>query len=154
MVSNGLVKCFQMIRKKKIWILNSSIVHVRFKTRFFSLYFENHCTFTKPDNFCNPNIFSKFEFFTLICPPIIFVQSSKLTRHMKTHGTTRDHQYRCEICNVPFAVFSTLEKHMKKEHSGLFWFLIGCCIRAFIWLAIIWIPHKPIRWRLDTVNSQ
>ena len=36
---------------------------------------------------------------------------------MKTHGTTRDHQYRCEICNVPFAVFSTLEKHMKKEHS-------------------------------------
>jgi len=44
-------------------------------------------------------------------------QSSKLTRHMKTHGTTRDHQYRCEICNVPFAVFSTLEKHMKKEHS-------------------------------------
>lgn len=44
-------------------------------------------------------------------------QSSKLTRHMKTHGTSRDHQYRCEICNVPFAVFSTLEKHMKKEHS-------------------------------------
>ena len=44
-------------------------------------------------------------------------QSSKLTRHMKTHGTSRDHQYRCEICNVPFAVYSTLEKHMKKEHS-------------------------------------
>ena len=36
---------------------------------------------------------------------------------MKTHGTSRDHQYRCEICNVPFAVYSTLEKHMKKEHS-------------------------------------
>ena len=36
---------------------------------------------------------------------------------MKTHGNPRDHQYRCEICNVPFAVFSTLEKHMKKEHS-------------------------------------
>ena len=48
---------------------------------------------------------------------------------MKTHGTTRDHQYRCEICNVPFAVFSTLEKHMKKEHSGLFR-LVDC----FDWL--------------------
>ena len=36
---------------------------------------------------------------------------------MKTHGTSRDHQYMCEVCNVPFAVFSTLEKHMKKEHS-------------------------------------
>ena len=54
-------------------------------------------------------------------------QSSKLTRHMKTHGTTRDHQYRCEICNVPFAVFSTLEKHMKKEHSGSCSFPIGFC---------------------------
>ena len=44
-------------------------------------------------------------------------QSSKLTRHMKTHGTSREHQHKCEICGVPFAVFSTLEKHMKKEHA-------------------------------------
>jgi len=46
-----------------------------------------------------------------------FSQSSKLTRHMKTHGTSREHQHKCDICGVPFAVFSTLEKHMKKEHA-------------------------------------
>ena len=66
-------------------------------------------------------------------------QSSKLTRHMKTHGTTRDHQYRCEICNVPFAVFSTLEKHMKKEHSG------SCCLP-------IGFCFEPMRVRARNLN--
>nr|8DTU_C Chain C, B-cell lymphoma/leukemia 11A [Homo sapiens] len=25
--------------------------------------------------------------------------------------------YKCEICKMPFSVYSTLEKHMKKWHS-------------------------------------
>jgi hypothetical protein len=36
---------------------------------------------------------------------------------MKTHGTGQESQHKCDICGVPFAVFSTLEKHMKKEHA-------------------------------------
>ena len=36
---------------------------------------------------------------------------------MKTHGTGKEHQHKCDICGVPFAVYSTLEKHMKKEHA-------------------------------------
>ncbi|OQV20900.1 putative B-cell lymphoma/leukemia 11A [Hypsibius exemplaris] len=41
-------------------------------------------------------------------------QSSKLTRHMKTHGTAGKDIYRCIFCNVPFTVAFTLEKHMRK----------------------------------------
>ncbi|KAK3094033.1 hypothetical protein FSP39_023204 [Pinctada imbricata] len=41
-------------------------------------------------------------------------QSSKLTRHMKTHGRVGKDVYRCKFCNMPFSVASTLEKHMRK----------------------------------------
>ncbi|TNN27132.1 B-cell lymphoma/leukemia 11B [Liparis tanakae] len=44
-------------------------------------------------------------------------QSSKLTRHMKTHGQHGKEVYRCDICHMPFSVYSTLEKHMKKWHG-------------------------------------
>nr|XP_014350470.1 PREDICTED: B-cell lymphoma/leukemia 11A-like [Latimeria chalumnae] len=45
-------------------------------------------------------------------------QSSKLTRHMKTHLQSGRAAYRCEVCNIPFSVYSTLERHKKKSHSG------------------------------------
>ncbi|XP_077537161.1 BCL11 transcription factor chronophage isoform X4 [Haemaphysalis longicornis] len=41
-------------------------------------------------------------------------QSSKLTRHMKTHGRVGKDVYRCRFCDMPFSVPSTLEKHMRK----------------------------------------
>ena len=41
-------------------------------------------------------------------------QSSKLTRHMKTHGRMGKDVYKCKFCNMPFSVPSTLEKHMRK----------------------------------------
>lgn len=41
-------------------------------------------------------------------------QSSKLTRHMKTHGRVGKDVYSCKFCNMPFSVPSTLEKHMRK----------------------------------------
>ncbi|XP_076443026.1 BCL11 transcription factor A-like [Babylonia areolata] len=41
-------------------------------------------------------------------------QSSKLTRHMKTHGRLGKDVYKCKFCNMPFSVPSTLEKHMRK----------------------------------------
>ena len=41
-------------------------------------------------------------------------QSSKLTRHMKTHGRLGKDIYCCKFCNMPFSVPGTLEKHMKK----------------------------------------
>jgi hypothetical protein len=41
-------------------------------------------------------------------------QSSKLTRHMKTHGRMGKDIYKCRFCNMPFSVASTLEKHMRK----------------------------------------
>lgn len=41
-------------------------------------------------------------------------QSSKLTRHMKTHGRLGKDVYRCRFCDMPFSVASTLEKHMRK----------------------------------------
>lgn len=41
-------------------------------------------------------------------------QSSKLTRHMKTHGRQGKDVYRCRFCDMPFSVPSTLEKHMRK----------------------------------------
>lgn len=44
-------------------------------------------------------------------------QSSKLTRHMKTHGQFGKEVYHCDICQMPFSVYSTLEKHMKKWHG-------------------------------------
>lgn len=45
-------------------------------------------------------------------------QSSKLTRHMKTHGTQGGKaSFLCQLCAVPFTVYATLEKHLKKVHS-------------------------------------
>lgn len=41
-------------------------------------------------------------------------QSSKLTRHMKTHGRFGKDVYKCKFCGMPFSVPSTLEKHMRK----------------------------------------
>ncbi|OTF79919.1 zinc finger domain-containing protein [Euroglyphus maynei] len=41
-------------------------------------------------------------------------QSSKLTRHMKTHGRHGKDVYKCRFCDMPFSVPSTLEKHMRK----------------------------------------
>uniref|UniRef100_A0A3Q3X391 C2H2-type domain-containing protein n=1 Tax=Mola mola TaxID=94237 RepID=A0A3Q3X391_MOLML len=45
-------------------------------------------------------------------------QSSKLTRHMKTHGAQgAKASFLCQICAVPFTVYATLEKHLKKVHG-------------------------------------
>lgn len=45
-------------------------------------------------------------------------QSSKLTRHMKTHGTRGTRApFQCQLCSVPFTVYATLEKHLKKAHG-------------------------------------
>nr|VZI05668.1 unnamed protein product [Spirometra erinaceieuropaei] len=41
-------------------------------------------------------------------------QSSKLTRHMKTHGKDGRPSHLCKYCFTPFIVPSTLEKHMRK----------------------------------------
>ncbi len=41
-------------------------------------------------------------------------QSSKLTRHMKTHGRLGKDIFKCRFCSMPFSVASTLEKHMRK----------------------------------------
>ncbi|KAL0972903.1 hypothetical protein UPYG_G00196250, partial [Umbra pygmaea] len=45
-------------------------------------------------------------------------QSSKLTRHMKTHGARGARApFLCQLCAVPFTVYATLEKHLKKAHG-------------------------------------
>ncbi|KAM6973033.1 zinc finger protein 296 [Aplochiton taeniatus] len=45
-------------------------------------------------------------------------QSSKLTRHMKTHGARGARApFLCQLCAVPFNVYATLEKHLKKVHG-------------------------------------
>uniref|UniRef100_A0AC35U9A0 C2H2-type domain-containing protein n=1 Tax=Rhabditophanes sp. KR3021 TaxID=114890 RepID=A0AC35U9A0_9BILA len=46
--------------------------------------------------------------------PYACAQSSKLTRHMRTHGQQGKETYHCYICQMPFSVHSTLEKHMRK----------------------------------------
>ncbi|XP_014229195.1 uncharacterized protein LOC106654021 [Trichogramma pretiosum] len=51
----------------------------------------------------------KCELCTYAC-----AQSSKLTRHMKTHGRHGKDTYKCRFCDMPFSVPSTLEKHMRK----------------------------------------
>ncbi|XP_076464151.1 LOW QUALITY PROTEIN: BCL11 transcription factor A-like [Babylonia areolata] len=51
----------------------------------------------------------KCELCTYAC-----AQSSKLTRHMKTHGRVGKDVFRCRFCDMPFSVPSTLEKHMRK----------------------------------------
>jgi len=46
--------------------------------------------------------------------PYSCAQSSKLTRHMKTHGRMGNNTFKCRFCEMPFSVASTLEKHMRK----------------------------------------
>ncbi|KAI6199955.1 hypothetical protein M3Y96_00682000 [Aphelenchoides besseyi] len=46
--------------------------------------------------------------------PYACAQSSKLTRHMRTHGQQGREVFNCTICKMPFSVHSTLEKHMRK----------------------------------------
>ncbi|KAL7676614.1 hypothetical protein ACOME3_002862 [Neoechinorhynchus agilis] len=42
-------------------------------------------------------------------------QSSKLTRHMKTHGRgTNGVTHHCKYCEMPYSVQSTLDKHMRR----------------------------------------
>ena len=52
-------------------------------------------------------------------------QSSKLTRHMKTHGRMGKDIFKCRFCGMPFSVASTLEKHMRKcvvnQKNGGLW---------------------------------
>ncbi|KAM3875199.1 zinc finger protein 296 [Diretmus argenteus] len=57
-------------------------------------------------------------------------QSSKLTRHMKTHGARgAKAPFLCQLCGVPFTVYATLEKHLKKVH-GLSHASIGAYAQA------------------------
>ena len=46
--------------------------------------------------------------------PYSCAQSSKLTRHMKTHGGVGKEVLKCSLCRMPFSLPSTLEKHMRK----------------------------------------
>ena len=41
-------------------------------------------------------------------------QSSKLTRHMKIHVRSGSSLLRCNYCDIPFTVQSTLDKHIRK----------------------------------------
>jgi hypothetical protein len=50
--------------------------------------------------------------------PYSCAQSSKLTRHMKTHGRTGKEVLQCSHCSMPFSLPSTLEKHMRKCTGG------------------------------------
>jgi hypothetical protein len=52
-----------------------------------------------------------------VCP-YSCAQSSKLTRHMKTHGRTGKEVLQCSHCRMPFSLPSTLEKHMRKCSGG------------------------------------
>lgn len=45
-------------------------------------------------------------------------QSSKLTRHLKTHNRSGMDVYNCQYCHTPFSVLSTLEKHMRQCLKG------------------------------------
>ncbi|KAJ8385050.1 hypothetical protein AAFF_G00195800 [Aldrovandia affinis] len=57
-------------------------------------------------------------------------ESSKLTRHMKTHGARGSRPaFLCQLCHVPFTVYATLEKHLKKAH-GLSHADVGAFSRA------------------------
>ncbi|KAF7256472.1 hypothetical protein EG68_05233 [Paragonimus skrjabini miyazakii] len=48
--------------------------------------------------------------------PYACAQSSKLTRHMRTHGSpgTTGVELRCRFCHTPFLLNNTLERHMRK----------------------------------------
>jgi len=59
-------------------------------------------------------LFLYFMFFLIFWAIFDNFQSSKLTRHMKTHGRLGKDVYHCRFCKMPFSVPSTLEKHMRK----------------------------------------
>merc|ERR1712038_1259276 len=64
--------------------------------------------------------------------PYSCAQSSKLTRHMKTHGRMGNNQFKCRFCDMPFSVASTQEKHMRKcivhqKHSSSALSLVSKC---------------------------
>merc|ERR1712012_1206900 len=44
--------------------------------------------------------------------PYSCAQSSKLTRHMKTHGRTGKDIMKCRFCDMPFSIPSTLENQI------------------------------------------
>ena len=46
--------------------------------------------------------------------PYACAQSSKLTRHMKTHRRGGKEGFQCRYCLIPFSLPSTLEKHVRK----------------------------------------
>ncbi|XP_020859872.2 LOW QUALITY PROTEIN: zinc finger protein 296 [Phascolarctos cinereus] len=56
------------------------------------------------------------------CPlcPYACAQSSKLTRHLRTHGPAPGPPpFQCPHCFVPFGLRATLDKHLKRQHGEL-----------------------------------
>ncbi|XP_074048758.1 zinc finger protein 296 [Macrotis lagotis] len=56
------------------------------------------------------------------CPlcPYACAQSSKLTRHLRTHGPAPGPPpFQCPHCLVPFGLRATLDKHLKRQHGEL-----------------------------------
>ncbi|KAM9037382.1 zinc finger protein 296 [Sarcophilus harrisii] len=54
------------------------------------------------------------------CPlcPYACAQSSKLTRHLRTHGPAPGPPpFQCPHCLVPFGLRATLDKHLKRHHQ-------------------------------------
>ncbi|XP_044527024.1 zinc finger protein 296 [Gracilinanus agilis] len=54
------------------------------------------------------------------CPlcPYACAQSSKLTRHLRTHGPAPGPPpFQCPHCLVPFGLRATLDKHLKRQHG-------------------------------------
>ena len=51
--------------------------------------------------------------------PYACAQSSKLTRHMRTHARAGRDPLACRWCATPFSVPSTLEKHMRRCSSSV-----------------------------------
>ena len=48
------------------------------------------------------------------CCPYSCAQSSKLTRHMKTHASRGKDALVCGFCKTPFCMKSTLDNHMRQ----------------------------------------
>ncbi|XP_036602815.1 zinc finger protein 296 [Trichosurus vulpecula] len=56
------------------------------------------------------------------CPlcPYACAQSSKLTRHLRTHGPAPGPPpFQCPHCFIPFGLRATLDKHLKRQHGEL-----------------------------------
>uniref|UniRef100_A0A3B4AJD2 C2H2-type domain-containing protein n=1 Tax=Periophthalmus magnuspinnatus TaxID=409849 RepID=A0A3B4AJD2_9GOBI len=65
-------------------------------------------------------------------------QSSKLTRHMKTHGAQGSKApFLCQLCAVPFTVYATLEKHLKKVH-------VAPTASGYLFLVLLWPLSRPL----------